>query len=260
MADLRLGSMVTEDSGSSGPAVVLVHGLGGDSNTFAPLMSALDGCRALRPDLPGAGRSALRPGRPGLKGLAAAVCDAVRAAGIERAHFAGHSMGTLICQHLAADLPDAVLSLALFGPILEPAPAARQALKERAETVRREGMAGIADSVSTASIAEASRRNNPVAPAFVRESLMRQDPAGYAAHCRALATARAADHSVIRCPTLLIAGEKDPVAPVAMAEALKNRISGAELEILPDTGHWMTIEAPARSAELLRAHLDRAAG
>lgn len=259
MADLWFGSMVTEDSGGHGPAVVLIHGLGGDSNTFEPLMGALDGYRVLRPDLPGAGRSALRPGRPGLKGLAAAVCDAVRAAEIGRAHFAGHSMGTLICQHLAADLPDAVLSLTLFGPILEPAPAARQALGERAETARREGMAGIADSVSGASVAEESSRTNPVAQAFVRESLMRQNPAGYAAHCRALAVAAAADHGSIRCPTLLIAGEKDPVAPVAMAEALKNRISGAEMEILPGIGHWMTIESPGRSAESIRAHLDRAA-
>ncbi len=259
MADLRLGSMVAEDSGGSGPAVVLIHGLGGDSNTFEPLMSALADYRVLRPDLPGAGRSALRPGRPGLKGLAAAVCDAVRLAGVERAHFAGHSMGTLLCQYLAADLPEAVLSLTLFGPILEPAPAARQALSERAETARRDSMAGIADSVSAASIAEESRRANPVAQAFVRESLMRQDPAGYAAHCRALAAAAAADHAAIRCPTLLIAGEKDPVAPVAMAQSLKNRISEAELTILPDTGHWTTIEAPGQSAELLRAHLDKSA-
>ena len=259
MADLRLGSMVAEDSGGSGPAVVLIHGLGGDSNTFEPLMSALADYRVLRPDLPGAGRSALRPGRPGLKGLAAAVCDAVRLAGVERAHFAGHSMGTLLCQYLAADLPEAVLSLTLFGPILEPAPAARRALEERADTARRDGMAGIADSVSAASIAEESRRANPVAQAFVRESLMRQDPAGYAAHCRALAAAAAADHAAIRCPTLLIAGENDPVAPVAMAQSLKNRISEAELTILPDTGHWTTIEAPGRSAELLRAHLDKSA-
>ena len=259
MSDLRLGSMVTEDSGGPGPAVVLIHGLGGDSNTFEPLMGALDGCRVLRPDLPGAGRSALRPGRPRLKGLAAAVCDAVRATGIERAHFAGHSMGTLICQHLAAELPDAVLSLTLFGPILEPPPAVRQALSERAEAARRDGMAGIADSISAASVAEESRRTNPVAQAFVRESLMRQNPAGYAAHCQALAAAPAANHTAIRCPTLLIAGERDPVAPIAMAEALKNRISGAELEILPGIGHWMTIEAPGQSAEAIRAHLDRAA-
>ena len=259
MADLRLGGMVTEDGGGSGPAVVLIHGLGGDSNTFTPLMEALDGYRVLRPDLPGAGRSALRPGRPGLRGLAAAIRDTLRAAGIERAHFAGHSMGTLICQHLAAESPGIVLSLALFGPILEPPPAARQALRERAEAARRSGMAGIADAISRASLAEASRETDPVAEAFVRESLMRQSPAGYAAHCLALAMAPAADCGSIGCPTLLIAGEKDPVAPIAMAEVLRDRIPGAELEILPGIGHWMTMEMPRRSAELLRAHLEKSA-
>ena len=259
MADLRLGGMVAEDSGGGGPAVVLIHGLGGDSNSFEPLMAELGGYRVLRPDLPGAGRSALRPGRPGLRGLCAAVWDMLGVAGIARAHFAGHSMGTLICQHLAATRPDAVLGLTLFGPLLEPPPAARQALRERAGTARRSGMAGIADAISRSSVAAASRAANPVAGAFVRESLMRQDPAGYAAHCLALAAAPAADHMAIRCPVLLVAGETDPVAPVAMAEALKSRIAGADLEVLPGIGHWMTMEMPGRSAGLLRAHLDKSA-
>ncbi len=78
MADLRLGGMVTEDSGGSGAALVLVHGLGGDSNSFSPLMDRLGGYRVLRPDLPGAGRSALRPGRAGLEGLGAAGRGAAR--------------------------------------------------------------------------------------------------------------------------------------------------------------------------------------
>ena len=256
MADLRLGGMVTEDGGGSGPALVLIHGLGGDSNTFSPLMDRLGGCRVLRPDLPGAGRSTLRPGRAGLRGLASAVRDALRAAGVERAHLAGHSMGSLICQHLAAETPESVLSLALFGPILEPAPAARRALEERADTARREGMAGIAESVSSESVAATSGDTGRLARAFVRASLLRQDPAGYAWHCRALASANAADHGAIACPTLLVAGESDPVAPVATAETLKGRIGGADLEILPGVGHWMTVETPGRSADALTRHLD----
>lgn len=256
MADLRLGGMVTEDSGGPGSTVVLIHGLGGDSNTFAPLMDRLGGYRVLRPDLPGAGRSALRPGRSGLSGLARAVHDVLRAAGVDRAHLAGHSMGSLICQHLAAELPETILSLTLFGPILEPAPAARRALEERADDARRDGMAGIAESVSTESVAAASSGAELLARAFVRASLMRQDPAGYAWHCRALAAGNAADHGAIACPTLLIAGESDPVATVATAETLKGRIGEAKLEILPGIGHWMTIEMPGRSGEALRAHLD----
>ena len=258
MTDLRLGSMVMEDAGA-GPSVVMVHGLGGSSNSFQTLMAALDGYRVLRPDLPGAGRSALRPGRPGLDGLVSSLRDCLRAAGVERAHFVGHSMGTLICQHLAVESPQAVGSLTLFGPILEPPPAVRQALKERAAAARAEGMVGIAEAVSTGSVSAASRAANPVTAAFVRESLLRQDPAGYAAHCEALTAAWSADHGAIRCPTLLIAGEADPVAPVEMAQRLQEQIADSRLEILPRVGHWMMVEAPMRSAELLRAQVEATA-
>lgn len=258
MTDLRIGSMVIEDAGD-GPAVVMVHGLGGTANSFQTLMGSLDGFRVLRLDLPGAGRSAYRPGLSGLDRMADALKDCLRAAGLERARFVGHSMGTLLCQYLAAKSPKMVSSLALFGPILEPPVAARQALKERAETARTSGMTGIADAISTASVSESSRRDNPVTAAFVRESLTRQDPAGYAAHCEALSEAGAADHSAIRCPTLLVAGENDPVAPVDMVRRLGEQIDGARVEVIPGIGHWMMVEAPGRSAELLRAHLDASA-
>ena len=256
MTDVRLGSMMAECHGS-GPAVVLVHGLGGTSNSFETLMPALDGFCVLRPDLPGAGRSALRPGRPGLPGLVAAVRECLRAQGVSRAHLVGHSMGALICQHLAAAAPELASSLTLFGAILEPSPAARDALAARAREARTAGMAGIAEAVAAGSLAPGAAGG--VACAFVRESLLRQSPAGYAAHCEALAAARAADHPAIRCPTLLVHGAEDPVAPPAMAKKLRGLIDAARLETLPGAGHWPMLEAPAHAAELLRGHLAAAA-
>lgn len=255
MADVTIGSMVMEDHGE-GPAVVLVHGLGGTSNSFHTLMPALEGFRVLGPDLPGAGRSAYRPGATGMRGLVAALKDMLRAAGVERFHLVGHSMGTLICQYLAAESPGMVSGMTLFGAILEPPPAARQALKERAAAAREQGMAGIAAAISTGSVDAASRQGNPVTEAFVRESILRQEPAGYAAHCEALSEAEAADHGKITCDTLLIAGERDGVAPVAMGRALSEKIRDAKLEIIPGIGHWIMIEAIDRSRELLRAHVN----
>lgn len=259
MTDRRLGSMVIEDSGD-GPAVVFVHGLGGSSNTFETMMPAVAGFRVLRPDLPGAGRSPYRPGRPGLGALVSALRDGLLAAGVDRAHFVGHSMGTLVCQHLAVACPDMVRSLVLFGAITEPPVAARQALRERAAAARDHGMAGIADAVSSGSVAEASRNANPVTRAFVRESLMRQDPGGYAAHCEALAGAEPADHGAIACRTLIVAGERDPVAPVAMGREMAGRIGDAGIEEIPAVGHWMMIEAIEKTNGLLRDHLAAQAG
>ncbi len=256
MVDVRLGGLVAEVQGS-GPDVVMVHGLGGSSNSFQPQMAVLDGYSVLRPDLPGSGRSALRPGRPGLAGLATAIKECLRAQGVESARFVGHSMGTLICQYLAAAEPGLVASLTLFGAILEPLPAARDALRERADLARKDGMAPIADAVSAGSLSEATKANNPAAVAFVRESLMRQDPKGYAAHCEALSAAEAADHGRIECSTLLVAGQDDKVAPPTMARDLAGLIAGASLEIVPHCGHWLMIESPKESNAMMAAHLDR---
>jgi len=254
MTDLHLGSLVMEESGEGAP-LVMIHGLGGTSNNFEVLLPALADYRVLRPDLPGAGRSAAQPGRPGLQGLTAAVLDLLRAAGVARAHFVGHSMGTLLCQYIAAAAPERVASMALFGAILEPPAAAREGLKARAETARREGMASIADFIAANSVSAASRAANPVIGPAVRECMLRQDPAGYAGHCEALAAAEVADHGAIRCPTLLIAGAEDKVAPVAMAEALRDKIAGARMEVVADVAHWIMLEAPEESKALLGGHL-----
>ena len=257
MTDIRFGSMVVEGTGT-GAAVVMVHGLGGSSNSFETLMRTMAGYRVLRPDLPGAARSPYRPGRPGLHALVVALRDCLRAHGVERGHLVGHSMGGLICQHLAAGMPGFAVSLTVLGPILALAPAARQSLRDRAKAVRSGGMAAVADAVSALGIAPAGRQANPVLSAFVRESLMRQDPRGYAAHCEALAGAGMADHARIDCPTLLVAGAEDAVAPVEMARRLQTRIHGARLEILAGVGHWMMAEAPQRMAELLLGHMEAA--
>ena len=255
MTDLHYGSMVFEEDGD-GPAVVMIHGLGGTSNSFQTLMPALDGYRVLRLDLPGAGRSSHRPGIPGMAGLVSAVQSALRSAGIDSAHFVGHSMGTLVCQYIAVESPKLVSSLNLFGAILEPTPAARDALMVRAATAREHGMVPIAEAVSTGSVGEASRQRNPVIRAFVRESLMHQNPMSYALHCEALSAAESANHDQIVCPTLLVAGEYDNVAPVAMGEELAESINDARLVVIDGVGHWLMVEAIEHCGKLLREHLE----
>ena len=257
MTDVQFGSMVMEDTGGEGRAVVMIHGLGGTSNTFEPLMPALEGWRVVRPDLPGAGRSALKPNLKTIPDLARAVTDALTAIKVRRAVIVGHSMGTLLAQHMAVAAPHRVEGLVLFGALTEPPETARQGLQARAETALKDGMAGIADTVSQASLSERTRSTNPAARAFVRESLMRQPPAGYAAHCRALAAATAYPPMRIRCPVQLVTGADDPVAPRHMAEALNTGLPDSKLDILPGVGHWAPLEAPADCQRLLSEALKR---
>jgi pimeloyl-ACP methyl ester carboxylesterase len=243
--------MAVEIAGS-GDAVICIHGLGGTSNTFQPQMAALAGRRVVRPDLPGSGRSALLD-RPTIPLFAAALARMAKALQIESAAVVAHSMGTIVAQHLAAHHETLVRRMVLLGALIEPLEAAREALRQRAAAARLGGIARIADQIVQGGISAEVRERNPVAAAFVRESILRQAPEGYARTCEALASARAADHREIRCPVLLITGEEDATAPPSMARMLADRIASARVRILPRCGHWATVERPDEvNAEIRR--------
>jgi pimeloyl-ACP methyl ester carboxylesterase len=256
MTTVRVGNLVADVAGDGVP-VVMVHGLGGTSNTFQPQLAALGGYRVIRPDLPGAGRSPSPHDDVSIDSLVSSVIGMARALGVERAHFVGHSMGTLVCQHLATREPGLVASLVLFGALLEPPEAARTGLVGRARTARSEGMEPIAEQIIAATLSAETKSDRPAVAAFVRESLMRQDPEGYAKHCEALSKAAAADHRLIAAPTLLVTGDADVVAPPGMAQTLRDRIAGASLSLLDRCGHWVTIEKPVECNERMRAFLKR---
>ena len=58
MTSIRLAGMMV-DSDGEGPPIVMLHGLGGTSNSFQTMVTPLANFRIVRPDLPGAGRSPL---------------------------------------------------------------------------------------------------------------------------------------------------------------------------------------------------------
>jgi 3-oxoadipate enol-lactonase len=250
MASVQVAGMVLESDGDGAPLVML-HGLGGTSNTFHPLMPSLSGFRVIRPDLPGAGRSPLPPQPITLALLLDAIARALSHLGVGRAHLVGHSFGAFIAQHFAALHPQKVASLALFGPVVEPQDSARERLRQRAAVARHEGMSAVADNSLPSALAGATISDNPLAVAFVRESHMRQNPEGYAQSCEALAQAEKADHGLIDCPALIVTGEEDAVAPPSIARELADKIRGGKTVILHRCGHWTPIEKVKECGTLL---------
>ena len=250
MTSIRVRGM-TIDSEGEGPPIVMLHGLGGTSNSFQAIMPALAGFRAIRPDLPGAGRSRTPAQKITVGLLVEAVEHAAGNLGVSRAHVVGHSFGTLIAQHIAARHPDRVASLTLFGPILEPQDAARERLRARAATARHEGMSAVADQLIGSALASATANDNPVAVAFVRESHMRQDAEGFARSCEALGQAEKADYRLIDCPTLIVTGDEDAVGPPSIAQEIADKIGGAKTVILNRCGHWTPVEKSKECGKLL---------
>lgn len=226
-----------------GPAVLLVHGLGGTSNFYQVQADALaDRFRVIRVDSAGAGRSPVADGIS-IESHAddlAAVLDALE---VESAAVVGHSMGTLVVRALAARHPGRVSALALLGAVSAPAEAGRQAQRDRAATLRADGTAAVAPGVVANALSEATRRDNPEVAAFVRELVMRQDPEGYARNCEALAAASDPGPIDPKLPLLLVTGDADKVGPPQVSQALAEAHGGATVEILPGVGHWTALEA-----------------
>jgi pimeloyl-ACP methyl ester carboxylesterase len=161
-------------------------------------------------------------------------------------------MGTIVGTHLAASEPRRVASLALFGPLLAPPEPARAAIRARAAEARNGDMQPIADALLQASVSVETRTKRPAAAAFVRESLMRQDPEGYARTCEALAAMEPADTSRIDCPALLVTGDEDVVAPPQAVRMMGERIAGSRVEVLRGCGHWTPVEKPEECVGLLK--------
>ena len=103
-----------------------------------------------------------------------------------------------------------------------------------------------------------TRQRSPLAVAFVRESLMRQDSEAYARTCEALAGAEAAAVERIEVPVLLVTGDEDGVAPPQQVRAMAEKLHGAKstrVVVLPRCGHWTPIERPEECARELRDFL-----
>jgi 3-oxoadipate enol-lactonase len=223
-------------------------------------MPALARHRVIRIDLPGSGRSQRAEGPLSIERYVDAALAVCARLNVTRAHWLGHSMGTIVVQHIAAAQPALVAGVALFGPLMAPPDAARAAMTARAAKAREgaTGMQHITEALLNGAISGDTRTRQPVVVAFVRESLMRQEGEAYARSCEALAGAQAAAVERIEAPVLLVTGDEDGVAPPQAVRAMADRLHAARstrVVVLPRCGHWTPLERPEECQRELRDFL-----
>jgi pimeloyl-ACP methyl ester carboxylesterase len=108
------------DTGGAGPAVVMIHGLGGNLLHFNyALAGRLAGeFRLILVDRPGSGYSGRAAGADAtLTAQAAAIAKLIRTLGLTRPLVVGHSLGGAVSLALSLDHPDCVGGLALVAPL-----------------------------------------------------------------------------------------------------------------------------------------------
>ncbi len=243
------------DDAGAGEPVVLIHGLGGSANVWGAQRWALSReFRVLCPDLPGCGRS--RPAHDiSIETLVDDIVAFLDHVEMASAHFAGHSLGSVIVQHLAVRHPGRVQRIALVGPFQVPTEAGLKGLHDRAHKARDGELTAIADATVQAGTSAQTQNEHPELAAFVRELVMRQDPDTYARTCEALCALTPAAIDTLRGPTLVITGDQDTTAPPAVAKEIADRIGGSRFVVLPACGHWAPIEQARLVGTLLFQHL-----
>jgi pimeloyl-ACP methyl ester carboxylesterase len=247
------GRRIFFDHIGDGEPVLAVHGLGGTSNFWAPVWRGIVGGKSfIAPDVPSAGRSD-NDENLSIQTIADDLVSLLDALSIESAHLLGHSMGTIVCQHMAQQNPERVKGLALLGPLAEPPDPARDAIRDRAGLARENGMQPIADAITDGALSTKTKDEDPIAVSFVREMLCAQNAEGYALSCEALADAVAADVTILDKPVLLITGDEDKVAPPGNVEILASRfLKTPEYAVLENCGHWTVCEKPVEVVDRLR--------
>jgi 3-oxoadipate enol-lactonase len=252
------GARIAYDEYGSGPAVVLIHGLGGNRtdvwrHVTAPLARDY---RVVAYDMRGSGESEIADGPYTIDLLADDVDGLLGALGIERAALVGHSMGGAIALTEAARRPERVWGVAGVGTAATLTAQQREGMQTRAETVEAEGMGAIAETVATNGTAPSFREQHAEDFQELISMLASNDPAGYAAQCRSLVT-MAVEGLLpsVRAPVLLVAGELDAVSPPEVNEATAAALASARVEVIADCAHIVPREKPDELLAALRPFL-----
>src|SRR2546423_3667216 len=113
----------------AGPALVLVHGVGGDASSWDEIVPRLkERFRVIALDLRGHGGSEPIRGECRIEDFARDVIDVLDALGASRCRLAGFSLGGLVAQSVALDYPQRVEKLVLIGTAAERTEAERARL------------------------------------------------------------------------------------------------------------------------------------
>jgi pimeloyl-ACP methyl ester carboxylesterase len=244
-----------------GPPLLLVHGLGYDHHGWGPLPALLDrDFRLVLVDNRGVGESDAPEGPYSIAGLAADAVAVLGAAGIDRAHVVGVSLGGFVAQELAISHADRVDRLVLLstspgGPNQYPMPA--ETVESFRAYMRLERDAALRQAVENSLGDRAVRERPDLVDEVYAYRVERAPPLEpWQAQLTAGTEFDSFDRlPAIAAPTLALTGGADVVIDPRNSELLAERIPGARLEVVRDRGHLLYWDEPELVASIVRDFL-----
>ncbi|MEP9414580.1 alpha/beta hydrolase [Gordonia sp. VNQ95] len=269
----------------SGPALLLIHGIGDNSSTWNEIIPMLaQHYTVIAPDLLGHGRSDKPRADYSVPAFANGMRDLLVVLGISKVTVVGHSLGGGVAMQFCYQFPrfaERLVLVAAGGVTREVNPALRLAtLPVVNEILTLLRIPGVMPAVRTATSALVSLPHVPFVPRSIspknalndHEDLVRvlgdlADPHASAAFLRTLravvdwrgqaVTMLDRCYLTERLPVLFIWGEKDTVIPYEHALIGHAAIPHSELVPFPNAGHFPFHDDPERFVQVVTGFLER---
>jgi pimeloyl-ACP methyl ester carboxylesterase len=244
-----------------GPAIILVHGLGGFAESWRHNVAALsDRATVYSLDLPGFGRSAKPITRYGLAYFARVLHGFVETLGLPHVSLVGHSLGSAVTLTYALTHPARVERLALISTLVPGFGGYRMSPAFRLLAITGVGEVlslVIGSGVYRSSLSRCFHQAVPAEVDFLVDCHYAE---------RTSAAARAAWLATVRCvradfldrgeayrraiatlelPLLLVHGRQDPVIPASHCASIAESLPRARVRWIDECGHFPQIEQPA---------------
>lgn len=233
----------------SRPPVILIHGAGGHHLFWPPQIRRIPNQRIFAVDLPGHGKSE-GIGHHTIDEYTSEIIGFIKALHLNAAVFIGHSMGGAVALKAAIRFPKRVLGLGLVGSgaRLRVAPAI---LQSAANPSTFETTIHLIVEHSFSPQAE------PRLKELAAERLKETRPSILYGDFLACDEYNVTDQLLkVSAPTYILCGSLDKMAPLKYSEFMRDHITGAQMDILPNAGHMLMLEQPDQTADKLGSFIN----
>jgi 3-oxoadipate enol-lactonase len=250
----NLGTKIYWDEQGQGAPILLIMGLGYASAMWHRMRPALSQhFRTIAFDNRGVGLSDVPAGPYSIAIMASDAAAVLEAAGIDRAHVFGVSMGGMIAQEFALQYPAKTRRL-ILGCTAAGGPSAVRAESKVADVLRARDLTPeqAREAIIPYIYDAATPRTKIDEDTAVRRRWL-PTPAAYFAQLQAAVTFESYSRlDQITAPTLVIHGKSDALVPAGNGQLIAERIPGAKLVLLDHASHlFLTDQTEAAHKEIL---------
>jgi 3-oxoadipate enol-lactonase len=227
------------------PAVLLLHGLGANANSWTLQLPALISAsfRPIATDTHGFGDSPYDQRGWSICRMAAELAGLIEELGVGPVHVVGLSMGGTIAQQFALDYPYLTLKLVLVSTFAILRPETLNGwlyFLQRFILVNTLGLPAQAKAVSRRVFPRL--QDEPLREMLV-ETISHADPRAYRKAMASLGLFNSVKRlGEIKVPTLVVTGKDDTTVTPARQQLLVNGIPGARQVLIPEAGHAVPVD------------------